>query len=278
MEYLYHYTSLETLALILHNKTICFNNLSCVDDQEEAETKDMGKFGKFVYVSCWTKDMDESIPLWNMYTPNMHGVRVRMIKSPFKKYRYEKGKLFLTKDVETCINMQKIYDENKASIPGNQPRLFEIEYTEEHDKLYPKVRTESCDGALKVCLGESTLDDIGVDSVKVDYSFEKLGRYKRKNWSFQKEWRYIITLTPMGMQDMSHLSFETKSEFYRRIEDRNLKPPYERLFIDISDEALEDIEIVFGPRMNESEKIMAKALLKQYCPNASYKESSLRIK
>ena len=56
MEYLYHYTSIETLALILANKTICFNNLLNVDDSEEAETFDMGKFGRFVYVSCWTSD------------------------------------------------------------------------------------------------------------------------------------------------------------------------------------------------------------------------------
>ena len=45
MDYLYHYTSIETLALILKNNTLCFNNLLNVDDSEEAETFDMGKFG-----------------------------------------------------------------------------------------------------------------------------------------------------------------------------------------------------------------------------------------
>lgn len=278
MEYLYHYTSLETLALILYNKTICFNNLLYVDDQEEAETEDMGNFGKFVYVSCWTKDEKESIPLWNMYTPNMQGVRIRMPKFPFKKYRYKKGELFFTEDIETYINMKKMYDENKASIASTEPHLVEIEYTEEHDKLYPKIRTESCIGALKVVLGESSLDDIGANNAKVEYSFKELGRWKHENWSFEKEWRYIITVTPMGIQDMSRLSFEGRSEMFRKLEDRTLNPPYERLFLDISDEALEDIEIVFGPRMSEPEKIMAKALLKQYCPHAEYRESSLRIK
>ena len=39
MEFLYHYTSLETLALILKNKTVCFNNLLNVDYIEEAETE-----------------------------------------------------------------------------------------------------------------------------------------------------------------------------------------------------------------------------------------------
>ncbi len=51
-EYLYHYTSIETLALILKNRTIRFNNLLNVDDPEEAETKDLGLSGKHCLVSC----------------------------------------------------------------------------------------------------------------------------------------------------------------------------------------------------------------------------------
>ena len=43
---LYHYTSLETLALILTNKSLCFNTLINVDDIEEAETSDMGVIWK----------------------------------------------------------------------------------------------------------------------------------------------------------------------------------------------------------------------------------------
>ena len=67
---LYHYTSLETLALILTNKSLCFNTLLNVDDIEEAETSDMGLLGKYVYVSCWTDEAAESIPMWQLYTPN----------------------------------------------------------------------------------------------------------------------------------------------------------------------------------------------------------------
>ena len=82
----------------------------------------------------------------------------------------------------------------------------------------------------------------------------------------------------MGIQDANPPSFEKQQEIIRRIEDRNLKPPYERLFLDISDEALDCMEIVFGPKMSEAEKFMAKALLKQYCPKAVCRESSLRIR
>ena len=91
---IHHYTSIENLALILKNKTIRFTRLDKVDDSEEAETVDMGKFGRFVYVSCWTSDEQESIPLWNLYTPDMHGVRIRLPKFPFKKYSYKKNEYF----------------------------------------------------------------------------------------------------------------------------------------------------------------------------------------
>ena len=187
MRYLYHYTSLETLALILRNKTICFNNLLYVDDIEEAETDDMGKFGRFVYVSCWTEDAEESIPLWNLYTPNMHGVRIRMPEFPFKKYYYKKGELFLSEDVETYINIQKIYDENKVSIVTTDPHLVKVKYTEEYDKLFPKIKTESFDGALQKFLEAKYMEDIDVTNIKVGYSLKDVGRYKRINWVFQQE-------------------------------------------------------------------------------------------
>lgn len=45
---LYHYTSLDTLALILKNKTIMFNRLDRVDDIEERTIESNGVyFGRF---------------------------------------------------------------------------------------------------------------------------------------------------------------------------------------------------------------------------------------
>lgn len=92
---LYHYTSLDTLALILTNKSTCFNTLLNVDDIDEAETSDLGQFGKYVYVSCWTDEAAESIAMWQLYTPNMHGVRIQLPVYPFKN---------TTIKLENCIS------------------------------------------------------------------------------------------------------------------------------------------------------------------------------
>ena len=60
-EWLYHYTSLESLALILQNRTIKFNSLQNVDDLEEAATEVMGEFGKYIYAT------DYKINKWTWY-------------------------------------------------------------------------------------------------------------------------------------------------------------------------------------------------------------------
>ena len=61
-----------------------------------------------------------------------------------KKYRFQKKENnFLSEDVDTYINLKKIYEENKASIVSTEPHLEKIEYTDSQDKLFPKIRTES---------------------------------------------------------------------------------------------------------------------------------------
>jgi hypothetical protein len=61
---IYHYTNVESLAMILKNKTIRFNRLDKVDDIEEGNAESSGvRFCKYVFVSCWTENPEESIPL-----------------------------------------------------------------------------------------------------------------------------------------------------------------------------------------------------------------------
>ncbi len=278
IEFLYHYTSLENLALILKNKTIKFNNLLYVDDMEEAETEDMGLFGRFVYVSCWTMDSEESIPMWNLYTPNMRGVRIKLPVNPFKKYHFNKGEFYFMENVDTYIDIQKLYVENKANIVTTEPHLVKVKYTEKHHKLFPKVRIESYDGAVNDFLRARSLDELSKNNIEVKYSFEDVGRYKRKQWKFQKEWRYIINVSPMGLKEIASSSFETQQEMIRRIENRNLEPPYKQIFLNLDDIVLENMEVMFGPKMSISDKVMAEALLEKFCPKGVYKDSNLKIR
>lgn len=278
MSYLYHYTSLDTLALILKNRTLCFNNLRNVDDMEEAQSEDMGEFGKFVYVSCWTKDNEESIPLWNLYTVDMHGVRIKLPENPFKMHHYKKGEFFLEQDIDTYIDFTDVFTENKYSITSDNPALVEVVYDNEKARLCPKVRIESYPGAVKDFLEAKSLDEIKSKSIGVTYSLKKLGYYKRKNWSFQKEWRYIISIAPMGLKESNPPTFEKQQEYIRRIEDKTAEPPVQRLYLKLDENALKELEVVFGPKMIDAEKIMAVTLLEKYAPECKYKDSCLKIR
>ena len=63
IEYLYRYTSLESLALILKSRQIRLNPLDKMDDLQEQKTADVENLGKFVFISSWTEESDESIPM-----------------------------------------------------------------------------------------------------------------------------------------------------------------------------------------------------------------------
>ena len=76
IEYLYRYTSLESLALILKSRQIRLNPLDKMDDLQEQKTADVENLGKFVFISSWTEESDESIPMWRMYTDPRAGVHL----------------------------------------------------------------------------------------------------------------------------------------------------------------------------------------------------------
>ena len=141
-DYLYHYTSIENLALILKNKTIKFNNLQNVDDPEEAETEDIETAGRHCLVSCWTDKEEDIIPMWSMYTPNMRGVRIKMRKYPFKQYVYGKNELYFKEETKSYINFNDVYTKTVSIVPS-YPLLEKIEYTKNDSLLKPKILTKT---------------------------------------------------------------------------------------------------------------------------------------
>lgn len=68
---LYHYTSLDTLAMILHNRTIRFSRLDKVDDPQEQRSADSQNLGKMKLVSCWSSSVRRAIPCGSEYAGAM---------------------------------------------------------------------------------------------------------------------------------------------------------------------------------------------------------------
>lgn len=271
-EYLYHYTSIESLLLILKNRTLAFNSLQNVDDLEETKSKDIENIGKICYVSCWTYDESESIPMWNMYTHNMQGVRIKLKKYPFKKYKYNKEEYFLKENGESFINYERLYKEDKASITMDNPLLYKVEYTDDLNKIYPNIKTITNELSVLPNGNFQT-------NMKKSFDFGNLGRYKRKNWDFQKEVRYIINMAPWSIRELQECkSLYDQEQLINRLEDTKIKAPYTRFFLDLSEEALNDIEILLGPKTTLVQEELINLIKDKYCKNAKICKSILKIR
>jgi hypothetical protein len=253
-QYLYHYTSIETLALILKNKTLRFNRLDLVNDKDEASSLDIRSANTMVFVSCWTDESRESIPLWNLYTPNMRGVRIKLPVNMFNGRQspkvFERGGAYLTvSDYYYEIKRQELRMRmGGCSINGPN----KVYYTD--DPEYLKVR----------CIHKFDENHISLD-------FSDLGMFKKREWEYEQEWRFRI----IGLID----SVISNDEISKVLLDLERYPILER-YIDVplDETVFEELEITLGPKTTEAEEIIISALVEKYAPNAQIHNSGLNIR
>ena len=94
---IYHYTSIDTLSLILKHKKIKFNRLDFVNDPLEGFSSNFLDSQKLAYVSCFTKRKDDSIPMWAMYTEKFKGIRIGFPQNIFGEVEQERSGLKIRK-------------------------------------------------------------------------------------------------------------------------------------------------------------------------------------
>ena len=130
-EYIYHYTSIENLALILQSKKIRFNSITNVDDLSERITSDIGEIGSLLLVSCWTDKEEENISLWKMYSKDGTGVRIKMRPTLFHNTIKQKSDNFYS------------IDELSLFYPFNF--LFKVEYKNSQIKTFKSNKNDGID-------------------------------------------------------------------------------------------------------------------------------------
>jgi hypothetical protein len=236
---IHHYTSIETLALILKTKKIRLNNLADVNDLEEGNTIDCGNIARYYHVSCWTMQKKESIPLWNMYA-GMNGVRLTF-----------SNKFLGEPNTESS---QHVHKKNKEHLILKDCQDSKIVYTECKKILCPEI------------------DKGG----KID--FEKVGRYKRTAWKFEKEWR-IMRFAANITTDYTN----TESDKLLKSKNGNIFRFYNEISLKYTDLPIfenhfKKMEILMGPKISEGNKLIIVDLVAKYNPTAKITESSLKIK
>lgn len=269
-EYLYHYTSIETLALILKHKTIRFSRLDLVDDPEEIKTDDFGNLGRFLFVSCWSSEEEESIPMWKMYSNDLKGVRIKLPAYPFKKHIFNSttikrknrdalSDIIIENESDMCysyIDINKLFDWKLSSAPIREELLKRVVYTNSKDLIYQKVYTES-------------------ESNK-SINIKDLGVYKWKYWEFQKEYRYLFFVSPWGKEDALMSTVEGHIELFNRFKWFNIP----QLYIDFELDRYKmcDMVITLGPKTSESDAVIVQLLIEKFNPKARIEKSKISIR
>jgi hypothetical protein len=229
---------------------------------EEQKTADYGDLGRFCFVSCWTADLEESIPLWNMYTPNMAGVRIRLPKDPFKIVRILPNGGYLKEPYVThpALTNECLLEKNCSVNPNYRANLQKIIYTDDKSKLIPKVHTEIVKG----------------NSRESKVSIKDIGIYKRRQWAFEKEYRYLFFIVPWSIKDLATAkSVKDQQQIFSRLKTNYLNFSY--IDLDLDPVILNDMEITIGPRANQAQKEIVHSLIATLNPSTKIKESSLEI-
>lgn len=238
---LYHYTTLNNLALILSSKSIRFGRLDKVNDPMEGQSSDFHSLAIFIFVSCWTNNDEENLALWNMYTPQMRGVRIELTLPIFNSYNLAEVENQLCKREEFVNETDKIFILGGRNIP------YPIEYTEDEEKLAPKIKT-----------------DIGLH-------VDQLARYKKQIWSLEQEYRYKLDIVPLN-ENISEKYFSNR---YMDFVQKSIPPVIESYYIKIKDESFATMKILLSPKCLLGDMEIVSALTEKYNPTATVSESSL---
>lgn len=262
----YHYTNLESLALILKNKTIRFNRLDQVDDIEEGNAESLGvRFCQYVFVSCWTGSPEESIPLWKMYSEGFGGVRISIEKEMFQEYLVsdlDLGGLKSQGSIISKISPIDMKNQNFFIVPI-------LDY--DNDLFYRHIKYVDD-------VSQYTSDAIRIDNLKGnrgDFSVDmkSFGYYKNKRWKFQDEARFVLYVLPFNpMLDGANPELST---IVTQSLMQNKSLPFNYYDMQLNSDAMDSIEITLSPSATDAQRTIAMALIEKYAPKAKIHDSLL---
>ena len=260
---IYHYTSIENLALILKHKTLRFNRLDMMEDLYE-KTFLMNQFdwSPYTYVSCWTENPVENVPLWDFYTHGK-GIRIGIDKD------------FIDWDKQSVAFSAPARMRHHRSLSKDSSGSVSITFNP--IRLYRPLTTETCYNKVKYA-SEAEYHEFENNIARkksyleIDEGMMRqyVGVFRKDKWAFQDESRFVIYAVPYTSTDavVSHNDFVNLI----RMAMPN-KVPY--IDVPIKPEKLHNIEVTLGPRMEEGQTILTKALLNKYAPDAKLRISSL---
>ena len=181
--------------------------------------------GAFCFVSCWTHNEDESIPMWDMYADRKQGVRIEMPVDMF--------------DPEFNINFRERNTKPLFTIDrkNTMPEFFDIDYDRIGD---PALITED----WRVEIGN-------------------LGKYKIRDWAFQNECRFRVF--GFRHKEEEKAFYYTAADVRKTGTVNLEYPAKEKaVYFRLNDGAISTMRIMAGPKMSDGKRVLLKSLMEKY--------------
>lgn len=263
MKYIHHYTTIDNLALILESKKIRFARLDLLDDIKEVAGLDnpIEKIDKSIFISSWTEDNEENIPLWKMYASITNGIRITMPQDMFQKNLFKafaQQNHGMTVDMYSPFTKEEIFYNGKYQIinifDSNREDFYKkVKYRDDFMDVYQSLIKRSENGIEIACLWD-------------------LGKFKSKKWKFQKEVRFTIytkVLNPAySEKTMQQYGADNIRQWYEN--------PDKYIDVSLSDEAFKNMTITLAPCATDAQRVIVKSLIHTYGLHNEFKESDLR--
>lgn len=246
-----------------------FNRLDKVDDLEECTDSRNVRLWQYIFVSCWTENAEENIPLWRMYSGNAHGVRIALDSDMFADNVVGGSNVppeipheeFLVGKIPAKDLFRKDYFVMPITTfdPTNADTLFycHVNYV---DDVYEKIKD-----AYQLTMTDAT-------HVSSHVLYGEIGKYKNKRWAFQEESRFRLLIFPFNpiLCNPDEVGTIAANSIHNSV-----PVPISEYYLKLKKEALNNIEITLHPNVTASDRVIIEALCAKYAQKATIKPSEL---
>lgn len=257
-ELIHHYTSIENLSLILKSKKIRFSRIDKVDDLSEIDGLPRS-FNTYTFISCWTDQIEESIPLWKMYTQNLRGIRISLPINMFKKKIIKAGFYGFNnylEDIIAPLSSSELVTDSYCVVNNFKSNLdffCKVQYKDNYAD-YNKTIYQ--------------VDDNGRAILNAMFM---IGLYKKNIWQFQNECRFKLNILPkLKIFDPEIELVSINSALLNNIPNK-----FDFFDLELDSSILDNITLRLGPLCSLADEIIVDSLLKLYTSNGSYYPSEL---
>jgi len=272
---IYHYTSLDTLELILTNRTLRFTRIDRLDDGMEAATFP-GDLSKKFFVSCWTTDPSDTPMAWRrFYTACSDDpatrVRISIVRKPFQ-YRClgvvggDGREAWLSPEFAQPFPFFSRFTASYVVDDMNmtQQSWFgrSVAYVDQVENFYADRIIRHADGGLEL------------------RAIQDFATHKERGWDEQREYRFVLCAAPPipGLDGSVEVPPSMEWEIFRRawcagsMRDGTY-PDVDKIDMPIHLDAISDMEVMLSPTCSEGSIGRTRDIVQRLLPRATIVQS-----